>query len=167
MSTPPDAIRLGSIRLLVLDVDGVLTDGRLRFTDRGETIKVFHAHDGYGIRRLLESGIEIAVISGRDSKATAVRLAELGISRIELGCRDKVGALHRIMDALNLSREAVAVMGDDGPDVAMMGKAGLAIAVADAHVSARAAADWITAAGGGAGAVREVCDALLAARSET
>lgn len=150
------------IRLLVLDVDGVLTDGRVYYGRGGEVAKAFHVRDGYGLRRALAAGIEVAVISGRPSEGAQHRLDELGVRHVFLDCRDKPAALAGLQQSLSIPAAATAVVGDDVPDLAMMALAGLKIAVADAHVSVRRDADFITSLPGGAGAVREVCDALLA-----
>ena len=158
--TPPAAIRL-----LVLDVDGVLTDARLRYGPDGERDKVFHVRDGYGVRTLAAAGVTIAVISGRESAAVARRCAELGIHEVQQGVADKAAALAALLARLGLSGRECACVGDDTPDVPMMRQVGLAIAVADGHVAARRAAHRRTRLGGGAGAVREVCDWLLAARA--
>lgn len=154
----------GAIRLLVLDVDGVLTDGRLSFGPAGELVKVFHVRDGHGIKRVLDAGIEVAVISGRSSRAVARRCRELGIRHLHQGVGDKAAALERLRSRLGVSAAHCACIGDDEPDVPLMRAVGLAFAVADAHASARAAAHRVTSLPGGAGAVREVCDLLLAAR---
>lgn len=150
-----------SIRLLVLDVDGVLTDGKLYYGADGEMLKAFHVRDGLGIRLALEAGIEVAVISGRASPATATRLRELGVRHVTLACADKRPVLEALQRQLGVDRAATAVIGDDTPDLPMMSAAGLKIAVADAHADLKRQADWITSAKGGRGAVREVCDALL------
>ncbi|MGQ0836779.1 MAG: KdsC family phosphatase [Gammaproteobacteria bacterium] len=152
------------VRLLVLDVDGVLTDGRLWLGPRGEVLKVFHVRDGHGIRAVLSAGIEIAVISGRRSAAVKRRCRELGIRRVFQGIEDKHALFERVRRKLGVSAAQCACVGDDAPDVRLMRAAGLAFAVADAHASARAAAHYVTRHAGGAGAVREVCDRLLAAR---
>lgn len=152
------------IRLLVLDVDGVLTDGRLHYDADGREQKVFHVRDGYGIKQLQKAGIEVAIISGRQSRALEVRLTELGIEHAFLGRDDKDAAVRELMDRLGVPRSAVACVGDDVPDLRMMREVALGIAVADAHETVIAAADWRTAKRGGRGAVREVADALLAAR---
>lgn len=152
------------IRLLVLDVDGVLTDGRLQYDAEGRECKVFHVRDGYGIRRLIESGVEVALISGRKSKPVETRAAELGIGHVHLGISDKLPTLQQLTAKLGVEMEAVACVGDDVPDMPCLRAAGLAIAVADAHSDLDAVADWHTHQGGGMGAVREVCDLLLDAR---
>jgi len=154
------------IRLLVLDVDGVLTDGRLHFDAAGNECKVFHARDGYGIRRALDVGLTIAIISGRKSVAVQKRAAELGIEHVHLGIKDKLAELTQLLDKLGLDISATAYVGDDVPDLTCLKQVGLAIAVADAHQDLDAVADWHTHNGGGQGAVREVCDLLLSAYKE-
>ena len=159
------AAPLAAIRLLVLDVDGVLTDGSLRYGPEGEQEKVFHVRDGYGIRALAAAGVTVAVISGRESAAVARRCAELGIGEVQQGVADKARALDALLARLKVPARECACVGDDTPDVPLLARAGLAIAVADAHADARRAAHRHTRLGGGAGAVREVCDWLLAARA--
>ena len=158
---------LAEIRLLVVDVDGVLTDGRLRYGPDGELEKLFHVRDGLGIRTLAAAGVTIAVISGRESVAVARRCADLNISEVQQGVKDKAAAFAALLARLQLSPRDCACIGDDTPDVPMMRQAGLAIAVADAHLDARRAAHRLTRLPGGAGCVREVCDLLLAARART
>jgi 3-deoxy-D-manno-octulosonate 8-phosphate phosphatase (KDO 8-P phosphatase) len=153
-----------NISLLVLDVDGVLTDGRLHFDAKGNEFKVFHARDGFGIRRVLEAGLDVALISGRKSVAVEKRAAELNIRFVHLGIKDKASVLKKLMAQLNVNLDAVACVGDDIPDLENMQQAGLAVAVADAHPDLDAVADWHTHLGGGMGAVREVCDLLLLSR---
>jgi len=153
------------IRLLVLDVDGVLTDGRLQFDADGRECKVFHVRDGFGIRRVLDAGIEVALLSGRKSTPVRQRAKELGIKHVHLGIADKLPELEKMADKLGIELSAVACVGDDVPDLPCLAAAGLAIAVADAHADLDAVADWHTHSGGGLGAVREVCDLLLAAHS--
>lgn len=149
-------------RLLVLDVDGVLTDGRLWYGPRGEMLKVFHVRDGYGIKLAQAAGIEIAVISGRRSGAVLRRCRELGIRHVVQGIEDKLAAFERLRARLGLAPETCACVGDDVPDVPLMRRVGLAFAPADAHPQAQAAAHRVTRARGGAGAVREVCERLAA-----
>jgi 3-deoxy-D-manno-octulosonate 8-phosphate phosphatase (KDO 8-P phosphatase) len=161
---PRNLADASKIRLLVLDVDGVLTDGRLYYTAAGEAMKVFNVRDGYGIKRLAEAGIEVAVITGRRSPITAVRCRELGIRHVSQGIQDKLARFHVILRRLGVPASACACVGDDTIDVPMMRAAGLAFTVADAHEDAKAAAHIVTKRGGGRGAVREVCDRLLAAR---
>lgn len=156
--------RANDVRLLVLDVDGVLTDGRLYFTARGEQMKCFHVRDGAGIKQVLSAGLQVAVISGRQSKAVDQRMGELGVTWVRQGVHDKLAALRELLDMLNLTPEAVASVGDDTPDLPLLEASRLAVAVADAHSSVKSRAHFITQAAGGRGAVREVCDLLLETR---
>ncbi len=153
-----------AIRLLVLDVDGVMTDGRLYFGPRGEALKVFHVRDGLGIQQIREARIDVAVISGRKSAMVALRCRELGVRHLLQGQPDKLVAFQRLTSQLEVDPSTCACVGDDVPDVPLMHKVGLAFAVADAHADAKNAAHVITSLAGGQGAVREVCDFLLAAR---
>ena len=166
---PPISLRdrASGIRLLALDADGVLTDGRIFIADASgsEWTMGFSVRDGHGVRLLIRAGLEVAVISGRDSYGLRLRLGELGVVRSALRCRDKRAALREMLAELGLEPRQAAFVGDDLPDLPAMEHAGLAIAVADAHPDVRAAADWTTAVPGGHGAVREVCDFLLAAQS--
>ena len=154
-----------AIRLLVLDVDGVLTDGRLYFGPRGEALKVFDVRDGYGLVALQRTGVTVAVISGRRAPAVSARCRELGIRHLHQGVADKRAVFERLRARLHLARSACACVGDDLPDVPLMRSVALSFAVADAHPAAHGAATAVTRRGGGRGAVREVCDLLLAARS--
>ena len=158
------ATPLAAIELLVLDVDGVLTDGRLRYGAGGEVEKVFHVRDGHGIKALQAAGVRVAVISGRESRAVAQRCAELGISEVLQGVADKAAAFEALIARLGVTPRSCACVGDDTPDIALMARTGLAVAVADAHADARRAAHRRTRLPGGAGAGRDVCDWLLAAR---
>lgn len=158
------SVDTAAIRLLILDVDGVLTDGRLYYGPRGEALKVFHVRDGAGLKQLCAAGLVVAVISGRRSPMTRRRCRELGIRHVLQGVADKQAALQRLCLRLAIAPAECACIGDDTPDVPMMRMAGLAFAVADAHEEARRAAHVVTALPGGHGAVREVCDRLLAAR---
>ena len=153
-----------AIRLLVLDVDGVLTDGRLYFGPRGEALKVFNVRDGAGIVQLGRAGIEVAVISGRRSPMVAARCRELGVRHLHQGVGDKLAVFRRLCARLKVAPAACACVGDDLPDVPLMRAVALSFAVADAHPQARRAAHVVTRRGGGAGAVREVCDLLLGGR---
>jgi 3-deoxy-D-manno-octulosonate 8-phosphate phosphatase (KDO 8-P phosphatase) len=152
------------IRLLVLDVDGVLTDGRLYFGARGEALKAFHVRDGYGLAVLRRAGVQVAVISGRRSSAVAARCRELGVRHVLQGVSDKAAAFARLRARLGLSGAQCACVGDDLPDLPLMRAAGVSFAVADAHREVRRAADVVTRERGGLGAVREVCDYLLSSR---
>jgi 3-deoxy-D-manno-octulosonate 8-phosphate phosphatase (KDO 8-P phosphatase) len=152
------------VRLLVLDVDGVLTDGRLYYGARGETLKAFHVRDGLGLKLLEAAGVRVAVISGRRSSTTRTRCRELGVRHVLQGVDDKLAAFHRLRRQLRLACADCACVGDDLPDVPLMREVALSFAVADAHPQARNAAHVITRLSGGAGAVREICDYLLDAR---
>ena len=152
------------LALLVLDVDGVLTDGGLWYGARGETLKRFNVRDGHGIKLVQATGLQVALISGRRSQAVSARARELGIRHVFQGVTDKSQALERLLRKLGITDTQVACMGDDTPDVPLFVRAGFAIAVRDAHPLALAAAHCSTSLGGGQGAVREVCDWLLAAR---
>jgi 3-deoxy-D-manno-octulosonate 8-phosphate phosphatase (KDO 8-P phosphatase) len=154
-----------AIRLLVLDVDGVLTDGRLYFGTRGEALKVFHVRDGNGIVQLRRAGIAVVVISGRRSSMVATRCRELGVQHVYQGVRDKLAVLRRLCARLKVPLAACAAVGDDLPDLPVLQAVALSFAVADAHATVRRAAGYITSLRGGEGAVREVCDRLLAQRS--
>ena len=151
-----------AIRLLVLDVDGVLTDGRLHFGPRGEALKLFHVRDGLGIQQVAKAGIEVAVVSGRKSTMVDVRCRELGVKHVYQGAKDKLAVLDKLCARLKIEPSSCACVGDDLPDIPLMQKVALAFAVADAHPEARHAAHLVTKLPGGYGAVREVCDYLVA-----
>jgi 3-deoxy-D-manno-octulosonate 8-phosphate phosphatase (KDO 8-P phosphatase) len=155
---------LGRVRLLVLDVDGVLTDGRLFYGARGEALKVFDVKDGQGLKQVAAAGITLAIISGRKSAAVSRRARDLGIRYVTQGANDKLSALRRLTKSRSIPLEYCACVGDDTPDAPILKAAGVGIAVADAHQDALAAADLVTTRSGGRGAVREVCDWLLDAR---
>jgi 3-deoxy-D-manno-octulosonate 8-phosphate phosphatase (KDO 8-P phosphatase) len=159
-------ILAGRVRLLILDVDGVLTDGRLYFGPAGEALKVFHVRDGHGIKMAQRAGIEVAFLSGRRSDAAYHRSRELGITRFYEGVRDKVAVLEELKAALNLAPEEVAAVGDELVDLPLMARVGLSVAVADAAPEVKAAAHWVTSCRGGEGAVREVTDLLLKAQGK-
>ena len=153
-----------AIRLLILDVDGVLTDGRVYYGARGEQLQCFNIKDGHGLKSLAHAGIAVAIISGRRSAAVTRRCRELGIRHVVQGSPDKVRDFRTLAARLGVTPAQCAFIGDDAPDVPLLREVGLAFAVADAHPSARAAAHHTTRLAGGGGAVREVCDRLLAAR---
>ena len=162
---PRAATALEDIQLLILDVDGVLTDGRLYFGPKGEALKVFHVRDGHGIKLLMAAGVKVAALSGRRSAAAAARLRELAVPTVMQGCADKLAALKKLTRRLKVSPLNCACIVDDTPDLPLMSAVGLAAAVADAHPIVKSAAHWIASAPGGTGAVRELCDALLRARA--
>ena len=155
-------VRRTKIRLLVLDVDGVLTDGRLYFGARGEMLKAFHVRDGHGIKQLLARGVQVAVISGRKSPAVQRRCRELRITHVFQGISDKLACFEKLCKKLGVAAAACACVGDDTPDAPLLGRVALGFAVADAHLDAQDAARYITRSAGGQGAVREVCDWLIA-----
>lgn len=150
-----------NIKLLVLDVDGVLTAGDLWFNANGEEIKIFHVHDGIGIKALLRAGIEVAIISGRKTEAVKVRMAELGVKHVYQGIADKLPVLAKIIKELGISYEQVAYVGDDLPDLGPLQQVGFGVAVSNATRQILQCAKYVTKACGGKGAVREVCDLLL------
>jgi 3-deoxy-D-manno-octulosonate 8-phosphate phosphatase (KDO 8-P phosphatase) len=154
------------IALLVLDVDGTLTDGSIWIGPRGEVFKRFHVRDGKGLKLLAEAGVAIAVITGRRSAILAARCRELGIRHIQQGVADKSAALDKLLKKLALHESQVACIGDDTPDVPLFVRVAFAVAVRDAHPLAARVAHCRTTLPGGNGAVREVVDWLLAARGE-
>jgi len=163
---PPALLeRAARVRLLVLDVDGVMTDGRLHYDAEGREFKTFHVRDGYGIKRLMEAGVTVAVISGRRSGSAAGRMADLGIRHVMLGREDKDDALTELLAGVGIDAASAACMGDDAPDLPVMRRVALPVAVADCHDCVAGVAAWRTTLPGGAGAVREVCDLILAARA--
>lgn len=153
------------IRLAVFDVDGVMTDGRLYLMPGGEEMKVFHASDGLGLKRLMQAGVEVAFLSGRQSAVVAERAAALGVQYVYQGHEDKLPVFEQILSATGIAAHATAFTGDDLPDLPVILAAGLGIAVANAASKVREHADFVTSRPGGEGAVREVCDLLLDARS--
>ena len=153
--------KASKIKLLILDVDGVLTDGKIWLTDDGNEYKGFHVQDGVGIKRLQQAGITVAVISGRSSKTVTARMNELNIQHLYQGQKDKSAALQELMDTLQINSECIACVGDDLPDLPIMKKVGLGIAVSNAVPEVKQVADWQTKKEGGEGAVREVCDMIL------
>ncbi len=165
---PPDLLlraqgpALG-MKAALIDVDGVLTDGRIYIGEHGETVKAFSTLDGHGLKLLRQAGIEPLVITGRDSPAVRRRVADLGLVHASYGVRDKLAAAQALLDALGLGWAEVAAMGDDWPDLPLLTRAGLACAPANAHVEVKAVAHHVTAARGGHGAAREFCDLLLVA----
>ncbi|OTE95108.1 3-deoxy-D-manno-octulosonate 8-phosphate phosphatase [Crenothrix sp. D3] len=152
------------LKLLILDVDGVLTDGKLFFDNDGNEYKSFHARDGHGIKLLRQTGVEVAVISGRKSNSVALRMKSLGIEYVYQGHENKIAAFNEIIAKLGISPEQAAHVGDDVLDLPVMSRVGLAIAVQDANDAVKQRADWCTELAGGCGAVREVCDFIMQAQ---
>ena len=160
---PELLLRAQPVRVVFFDVDGVLTDGGLYFSDVGETLKRFHTLDGHGIKLLQRAGITPAVISGRDAPALRTRLSALGVTHLRLGTEDKRPAAESILAELGLDWSQAAAMGDDWPDLPMLRRAALACVPATAHAEVLALAHHVTARAPGMGAVRELCDLLLVA----
>lgn len=156
--------KLKNIKLLLLDVDGVLTDGGIIYNDDGTETKIFNVKDGLGIRLLMEAGIHLCIVTGRRSNALISRCKNLGIDHIYDGVGNKVDVLEAILAQTGLSASEVAFIGDDLPDLGLMKKIGLSIAVSDADKTILENADMITSAKGGHGAVREACEAILKAK---
>ena len=160
---PALLLRAQGIRVAFFDVDGVLTDGGLLFSEGGETLKRFSTLDGHGLKMLQKAGITPAVITGRDSAPLRVRLNALGITHVRYGTEDKAPAAQEILNELGFDWSQAAHMGDDWPDMAVMTRAALACAPANAHIEVKAIAHYVTEREGGHGAVRELCDLLLVA----
>ncbi len=152
------------LKLLILDVDGVLTDGRLFFDDQGKEYKCFHARDGHGIKLLRQTGVEVAVISGRQSNSVAMRMKSLGVEAVYQGHENKIAAFNEIVKKMSIEPEQIAHVGDDLLDLPIMTRVGLSIAVHDANHFVKENADWCTQTQGGLGAVREVCDFIMQAQ---
>lgn len=164
LSSSAFAERCEKVRALVLDVDGVMTDGKLTFLPDNQEAKTFHVRDGLGIQLVLAAGLHVAVISGRESDLVARRCSELGVSLLLQGIHDKVAAVERIRAHLDVTLDAMAYVGDDLPDLPAFHRVGLAFAVADAAPEVRQAAHLVLRTNGGHGAVREACERLLKAQ---
>lgn len=152
------------IKLVIFDVDGVLTDGSLYYDAEGRELKVFHSRDGHGMKMLQNTGVEIAVITARTSEAVSHRMAGLGIQHVYQGQKDKYAAFRNLLSKLNLDAQQVAYVGDDVIDLPVMLHVGLAIAVQDAHSLVKHHCHWQTPALGGRGAAREVCELIMKAQ---
>lgn len=165
---PADILaRAAKVRLAVFDVDGTLTDGRLWYGEDGHETKVFHVHDGLGLKRLQAHGVQVALITARISHPVALRAEELDIAHVYQGQGDKRACLLELLDALHLAPEQAAFIGDDLPDLPPMRMVGLAVAVANAHPWLVEQAHWHTSKSGGQGAAREVCDLILHAQGKS
>jgi 3-deoxy-D-manno-octulosonate 8-phosphate phosphatase (KDO 8-P phosphatase) len=156
--------RVERVKLLVLDVDGVLTDGRLYYHDDGTESKAFNVRDGHGIKLAQRAGIDVALISGRSAPCVNKRAADLGITEVVQGPKDKVPTFERLLAEKGLGPEQAAFVGDDLVDLPVMRRAGFAVAVADGSEHLLEAAHYVTLARGGRGAVREVIELILAAQ---
>ena len=161
----PDRKTLRGIKLLLLDVDGVMTDGGVYFTERGDEAKKFDIHDGYGIAKLRKSGVIVGIVTGRTSQLVITRARELGISEVHQNLENKLEAYEQIRTKFNLTDQQVAYIGDDEPDIPPMKKAGFAACPASAVAAVRREADFICRNRGGEGAVREVVDIILESQS--
>lgn len=150
------------IRLVAFDVDGVFTDGRFYLSDDGVETKAFSTQDGFGIRQLLDAGVHVAIISGRPSRAVEMRMNELRVPHVYLACKDKIAAFDELLGKLKLTADQCAYVGDDLPDLPLLRKVGFSVAVANAVEAVRSSCDYTTTAPGGNGAVREVCELVLA-----
>lgn len=157
--------RLRNVRLLGLDVDGVLTDGRLYYGPDNAEFKAFHAQDGSAMKRLMASGVPIAIVTGRTSEAVARRASELGVPYLYAGVADKRAAIDELAATSGVAVDAMAFVGDDLADLAVFGYVGVSLGVANAHPEVIRQADYVTSSPGGHGAVREICDLVIAARS--
>lgn len=153
-----------NVRLLALDVDGVLTDGSLYFDQNGNELKAFNTRDGLGIKALQRFGIRTAIITGRSSPVVEQRAKELSIDMVYQGQSDKNACLDRLLNETRLSEEEICYAGDDWVDLPVLGRVGLAVTVADADPLVKSRVHWVTERGGGQGAVREICNLILAAQ---
>lgn len=154
------------IKLLICDVDGVFTDGRIYLGNDGEELKAFNTRDGYGIKAIQTAGITVAVITGRHSTLVEQRMASLNIKYLFMGQEDKTSAYQQLRSSLKIDPQHIAYIGDDSPDLPVMKEVGLSISVHDGHPYIRQNCDYITTLAGGFGAVREVCDLLLIAQQK-
>jgi 3-deoxy-D-manno-octulosonate 8-phosphate phosphatase (KDO 8-P phosphatase) len=156
--------KASDIRLVIFDVDGVLTDGSLYIGDDGQEYKAFHSKDGHGMVMLQQSGVEIAIITGRSSEVVRIRMASLGIQRVYQGKREKLPAYEELKQITGFDDEQIAYVGDDVVDLPVMTRVGLAVTVQDAHALTKQHAHWVTPSKGGRGAAREVCELIMDAQ---
>ena len=158
--------RASKIRMLVLDVDGVLTDGKLYFDHSGNEMKAFNTRDGMGMKALQECGIEVAVITGRKSEAVTHRMSQLGIQHVYQGREDKLSAFLHLLKVTGLEAQQICFAGDDWIDLPVLSRAGLAVCVADAEDRVKEQAHWVTSRNGGDGAAREICNLIMIAQGK-
>jgi 3-deoxy-D-manno-octulosonate 8-phosphate phosphatase (KDO 8-P phosphatase) len=156
--------RAARVRLMILDVDGVLTDGRLYFGAQGEALKAFHVRDGHGVKLLRDGGVDVAILTARRSDIVAARARELGIECVLQGEHDKLAGYGRLRDTAGVAAEHCGYIGDDWPDLPVLAQVGFAAAVADAAPEVRQAAHWVATADGGHGAVRQLAEFVLRAQ---
>jgi len=161
--TPEVLDKASAVKLLLLDVDGVLTDGGLTYSEQGEETKRFNTLDGHGLKLLQDMGIQVAIVSGRDGAALRKRLSDLGVAHVFAGVHNKKEAADNLLQKLGLDWQQVAAMGDDWPDLAMLVPAAFSCAPPQAHAEVLSRVDWVTGKPAGHGAVRELCDLLLQA----
>ena len=161
---PAATERAKRVKLMIFDVDGVLTDGGLRYGADGESFKTFNVLDGHGIKLLQQSGVKAAIISARNSAIVAKRASDLGIAVLRQGVHDKRSAFEQVLDELNLTASDAGFMGDDVIDLPVMTRVAFAASVPNGHQEVRSRAHYVTEAGGGRGAAREVCDFILRAQ---
>jgi 3-deoxy-D-manno-octulosonate 8-phosphate phosphatase (KDO 8-P phosphatase) len=166
LADPAVLSRAASVRLLVLDVDGVLTDGGLFYGPDGESLKRFNVLDGHGIKLLQEAGVAVAIISARKSPIVSRRATDLGITHLFQGVHDKLSAFNALLAQTGLPAEQCGFIGDDVIDLPVLLRAGFAVSVAHGHPDVRARVHYVTQAGGGQGAVRELCDLILHAQGK-
>ena len=162
--SPDLRARARGIRLLVLDVDGVLTNGRLYYGANGDELRAFHIHDGLGLKMLRATGVEVAIVTGRTSRAVELRAENLGVPHVFQGVGDKLAVFEQLRKQLTLPAEAVAAMGDDLPDLPVLRRCGLAACVPEAPALVRSHSHYIAEKAGGAGAVRELCELVMVAQ---
>lgn len=158
--------RLKKIRLLLLDVDGVLTDGRIIINDRGEETKAFHVRDGHGMKLLQRAGVKIGIITGRSSRVVAHRMRELGIDMVIQGSKDKRVPFAQMLEQTGFAEEEIAYVGDDLVDLPVLRRVGFAATVADGCADLKEQVHYVTRCAGGCGAVREICEMILKARGD-
>jgi 3-deoxy-D-manno-octulosonate 8-phosphate phosphatase (KDO 8-P phosphatase) len=156
--------KAAQIKLLILDVDGVMTDGKLYFSNKGEEFKAFNTLDGHGIKMLMNTGVNLGIITGRKSNLVTARAQNLGIDILVQGCENKLSALHEIIEKLGITLTQVAFMGDDYPDLPAIRRVGLGLTVRNAHPVIAQHAHWVSENHGGEGAVREACDLIMRAQ---
>jgi len=161
MISPQLIETIKNLKLMIFDVDGVFTNGEITFSDDGTEYKTFHVHDGLGIKTLIRQGIEVAIISSRETNIVNKRFGELGVKHIYQGYHDKGPAYLTVLDQLSLEDHQVGYVGDDLPDLPLIRMAGCGIAVANASPPLHEHADWVSTKRGGEGAVREICDFIL------
>lgn len=153
-----------AVRLVIFDVDGVLTDGSLYLSDSGEEIKAYHSRDGHGMKMLRASGVELAIITGRTSRSVELRARNLGVELLYQGVADKARAYAELLAARGIESGATAYMGDDVVDLPVLRRCGLALTVPEAPLAVKQCADYVTRAAGGCGAAREVCELIMHAQ---